>query len=294
MDPEDALKFLSSIGDCELCVGSAPKFKVHVHSDHPDKVLEYFIQRGQVSEVFIHNMQLQSEERVEKLAEEAPHPQKDLAVVAVAVGSGNEEILKSLGVDEIVSGGQTMNPSTKDLADAAKNTNAKNVIFLPNNKNIIMAAKSACDVLDINASVVETRNVLSAFSAMMVFDPQDSMENNISAMNDSFSMLKVAEVTFAIKDSKDAHNNPIKEGDCIGIVDGNIEIVGKKIESVVMDLLKFLDAKNMGMLTILAGEGIDDKSYSKLVLRIENKYDNLEIDHQEGGQPLYPILFSLE
>ena len=294
LDTEDALKFLSSIGDCELCVGSTPKFKVHVHSDHPDKVLEYFIQRGQVSEVFIHNMQLQSEERVEKLAEEAPRPQKDLAVVAVAVGSGNEEILKSLGVDEIVSGGQTMNPSTKDLADAAKKTNAKNVIFLPNNKNIIMAAKSACDVLDINASVVETRNVLSAFSAMMVFDPQDSMENNISAMNDSFSMLKVAEVTFAIKDSKDAHNNPIKEGDCIGIVDGNIEIVGKKIESVVMDLLKFLDAKNMGMLTILAGEGIDDKSYSKLVLRIENKYDNLEIDHQEGGQPLYPILFSLE
>ena len=157
-----------------------------------------------------------------------------------------------------------------------------------------MAAKSACDVLDINASVVETKNVLSAFSAMMVFDKDESLDDNVEAMSDAFADLKEAEVTFAIKDSKDAHDNPIKEGDCIGIVDGNIEIVGKKVESVVMDLLKFLDAKNMGMLTILAGADIDDDTYSKLVLRIEKKYDNLEIDHQEGGQPLYPILFSLE
>lgn len=294
LDTEDALKFLSSVGDCELCVGSIPKFKVHVHSDHPDKVLQYFLKRGQVSEVFIHNMQLQSEERVEKLNEESTQPEKELGVVAVAVGEGNTEILKSLGVDIVVSGGQTMNPSTKDLADAAKKTNAKNVIFLPNNKNIIMAAKSACDVLDINGAVVETKNVLSAFNSMMVFDETDSLENNVEAMTDSFADLKEAEITFAIKDSKDAHDNPIKQGDCIGIVDGNIEVVGKKIESVVMDLLKFLDAKNMGMLTILAGADIDEDTYSKLLLRIEKKYSNLEIDHQEGGQPLYPILFSLE
>ena len=294
LDTEEALKFLSSVGDCELCVGSAPKFKVHVHSDHPDKVLKYFLQRGQVSEVFIHNMQLQSEERVEKLTEQASLPEKELGVVAVAVGEGNSEILKSLGVDVVVSGGQTMNPSTKDLADAAKKTNAKNVIFLPNNKNIIMAAKSACDVLDVNASVVETKNVLSAFNAMMSFDESASLDDNAEAMTEAFDSLKVAEITFAIKDSKDAHDNPIKEGDCIGIVDGKIEIVDKKIETVVMKLLEFLDAKNMGMLTILAGADIDEKTYSKLVLRIEKKYDNLEIDHQEGGQPLYPILFSLE
>ena len=132
-------------------------------------------------------MQLQSEERVEKLAEEKPQPEREIAVVAVAVGDGNAEILKSLGVDEIVSGGQTMNPSTKDLADAAVRTNAKNVIFLPNNKNIIMAAKSACDVLDINASVVETKNVLSAFSAMMVFDKDESLDDNVEAMSDAFT-----------------------------------------------------------------------------------------------------------
>ena len=298
LDTEKALKFLASIGDCELCVGSAPKFKVHVHSDRPDKVLEYFVKTGQIAEVFIHNMQLQSEERVEKLSNEEQvkksGPKKQIGVVAVAVGNGNVEILKSLGVDEVVSGGQTMNPSTKDLADAANRCNAKSVIFLPNNKNIIMAAKSACDVLDFDSCVVETRNVLSAFNAMMVFDPDTDLKDNIEAMNDAIEGLSVGEITFAIKDSKDSHNKPIKNGDCIGIVDGEIEVSGKKIDSVLMKLLDTLDAKNKSMLTILAGEDISDNDFNKMIVKIEGKYKDLEIDHQIGGQPLYPILFSLE
>ncbi len=298
LDTEKALKFLASIGDCELCVGSAPKYKVHVHSDRPDKVLEYFVKTGQIAEVFIHNMQLQSEERVEKLSNEEQvkksGPKKQIGVVAVAVGNGNVEILKSLGVDEVVSGGQTMNPSTKDLADAANRCNAKSVIFLPNNKNIIMAAKSACDVLDFDSCVVETRNVLSAFNAMMVFDPDTNLEDNAEAMTDAIADLSVGEITFAIKDSKDAHNKPIKDGDCIGIVDGEIEVSGKKIDSVLMKLLDTLDAKNKSMLTILAGEDISDDDFNKMIVKIEGKYKDLEIDHQIGGQPLYPILFSLE
>lgn len=289
---------MSSIGDCELCVGAAPKFKVHVHSDSPDKVLKYFLKQGQISEVFIHNMQLQSEERVEKLAEtpeqQANKEHKSMAVVAVAVGSGNVEILKSLGVDIVVSGGQTMNPSTKDLADAAKAANADNVIFLPNNKNIILAAKSACDVLDCNAAVVETKNVLSAFSAMMCFDPNETLGNNVAMMTDSFEDIKVAEITFAIKDSKDAHNNPINNGDCIGIVDGKIEIVDKTVEAVVEKLLRYMQAQDMGMLTILAGSDMQQANFDNLVKNIENCYNNLEIDAQCGGQPLYPIIFALE
>ena len=298
LDPQEALKFLASIGDCELCVGCAQKFKVHVHSDNPDKVLAYFLKYGQVSEVFIHNMQLQSEERVEKLSKEEPEiqrqPNKEIAVVAVAVGEGNTEILKSLGVDVVVSGGQTMNPSTKDLADAAKRANAKNVIFLPNNKNIILAAKSACEVLDVKACVVETKNVLSAFSAMMVYDKDASLEDNIQAMNEAFAKIEVAEITFAIKDSKDAKNKPIKNGDCIGIVDGEIVSVGNKLETVTMNLLKQLNANEKDMLTILSGEGISAEDFDKLISKIEAKYKDIEIDKQNGGQPLYPILFSLE
>ncbi|MCD8316648.1 MAG: DAK2 domain-containing protein, partial [Eggerthellaceae bacterium] len=132
------------MGDCELCVGDVPKFKVHVHSNHPEQVLAYFLQRGQVSEVFIHNMELQSQDRNRKLEEEEEKAQaKPLGFVAVAAGEGNKEILKSLGVDVVVSGGQTMNPSTKDLLDAANKINADAVILLPDNSNIIMAAQSA-------------------------------------------------------------------------------------------------------------------------------------------------------
>lgn len=299
LDTEEALKFLASIGDCELCVGATPKFKVHVHSDSPHKVLKYFLEKGQISEVFIHNMQIQSEDRIEKLNHDEEEidtskPKKELGLVAVAAGEGNTKILKSLGVDVVVSGGQTMNPSTKDLADAAIKAHAKKVIFLPNNKNIILAAKSACDVLEFDAKVLETKDVPSAFAALMAFDATCSIEENIENMSEAFEDLDIAEVTFAIKDSKDAYNNPIKEGDCIGISAGKIEVVGKEVEDVTMQLLKRLGADEKDMLTILAGSDINSSDFEKLVSHIEEKYEDLEIDSQDGGQPLYPIIFSLE
>ena len=159
LDADEALEFLATMGDCELCVGATPKFKVHVHSNTPDKVLAYFLERGQISEVFIHNMQLQSEERTEKLAAEEQGEHKALGFVAVAAGEGNAQILKSLGVDVVVSGGQTMNPSTKDLLDAVNRVNADAVIILPNNSNIIMAANSAAQISEKPCGVVPTKSV---------------------------------------------------------------------------------------------------------------------------------------
>lgn len=300
LDTEETLKFLSSIGDCELCVGAKPKFKVHVHSDNPSKVLAYFLERGQISEVFIHNMQLQSEERVEKLSDnneendDKPKEQKEIGIVAVAVGDGNVKILKSLGVDVVVSGGQTMNPSTKDLADAAISANAKNIIFLPNNKNIIMSAKSACDVLDINAEVIETKNLPSAFNAMMNFDADASFEDNVNNMKEAFADIKTAELTFAIKDSKDANNKPIKKGDCIGVVENSIQVVEKNIYDTVFGLLDYMKAQDCCMLTMLAGEDLSDDDLENLLNNIEEKYPDLEIDSHKGNQPLYPVIFSLE
>ena len=170
LDKDAALEFLSTMGDCELCVGEVPKFKVHVHSDHPDQVLKYFLDHGQISEVFIHNMQIQSAERTEKLAAEEQAERKPLGFVAVAAGSGQAEILKSLGVDVIVSGGQTMNPSTKDLLDAAGSVNADAVIILPNNSNIIMAANSAAELSETPCAVVPTKSVPQAFSALFAVD----------------------------------------------------------------------------------------------------------------------------
>ena len=297
LDREDALDFLATMGDCELCVGAVPRFKVHVHSNHPDQVLAYFLERGQVFEVFIHNMDLQSIERNEKLVSEKENTsavRKAFGVVAVAAGEGIAKILKSLGVDVVVSGGQTMNPSTADLLDAVKQTNADKVVILPNNSNIIMAANSAAQLAEVECGVVPTKSVPQAFSAMFGFDADASLEDNVEAMTDAFADVKTGEVTTAIKDSHDAKGGDIAEGDVIGIADGSIDAVGKNIEDVVMDLLAEMEAEDADTCTILAGADYSDDELEALVERIEETYDEIEIDAHRGEQPLYPIIMSVE
>lgn len=294
LDPEEALDFLHTMGDCELCVGSVPKFKVHVHSNTPDKVLAYFLERGQISEVFIHNMKLQSEERSAKLEQEQEAEAKPIGFVAVAVGSGNAAILESLGVDYVVSGGQTMNPSTKELLDAVNSVNAEAVIILPNNSNIIMAAQSCSEVSDKPCAVVPTKSVPEAFSAMFAFDETASLEENVEAMTEARDEVKTGEVTRAIKDSKDVHGNPIHDGDVIGIADGELEVVSDSIEDATMRILEVLEAEDADTLTILAGEDYTDDAFEALIERIEEAYEDLEIDSHRGEQPLYPIVLSVE
>lgn len=295
LDPEEALDFLGTMGDCELCVGSTPKFKVHVHSNNPDQVLKYFLDRGQVSEVHIHNMDLQSQERNERLAQEAVAvPDKPIGFVAVAPGSGNAKILKSLGVDVVVSGGQTMNPSTKDLLEAVQRVPSESVIILPNNSNIIMAANSACEMSEKDCAVVPTKTVPQAISAMFVASEEASLEENVEAMADAIQDVLTGEVTTAIKDSKDAHGNPIHEGDVIGIADGSIEAVAHSVEDAVMGLLGAFDTEDADTLTLLAGEDFSQEDLEALSERIEEAYPDIEVDAQRGEQPLYPIIFSVE
>ena len=297
LDKDEALDFLATMGDCELCVGSNPKFKVHVHSNHPNKVLEYFLERGQIFEVFIHNMDLQSVERQEKLAAEqaeAAPAHKAFGVVAVAAGEGNAKILRSLGVDVVVSGGQTMNPSTKDLLDAVEAANADNVIILPNNSNIIMTANSAAELAEVPCGVVPTKSIPQAFSALFGYDPEAALDENLESMNDAFSEVKTGEVTTAIKDSHDSAGNAIAEGDVIGIADGSIDAVGTSVDKVVLELLDQMEAEDADTLTLLAGEDFSDESLEELVELIEQKFDDLEIDAHRGEQPLYPIIMSVE
>lgn len=295
LDIDETLDFLATMGDCELCVGAAPKFKVHVHSDTPNKVLEYFLDRGQISEVFIHNMELQSADRLAKIAaEDKEAERKPLGFVAVAAGEGSARILESLGVDVVVSGGQTMNPSTKDLLDAAERVNADAVIILPDNSNIIMAAHSACELSDKPCGVVPTKSVPQAFAAMFAVDPEASIEDNVSTMTEAASGVLTGEVTTAIKDSKDSSGGPICEGDVIGIADGSIDAVGSDVESVVLELLKKMEAQDFDTLTLLAGKDLSDDSLDAIVDSVENEFEDLEIDAQHGGQPLYPVVFSLE
>ena len=298
IDVDAAKEFLPTMGDCDLMVGMHPNFKVHVHSNRPDQVLQWFLEHNaQISEVHIHNMQLQTVARTESLAADEAAPaaeRKPFGFVAVAVGEGNAKILKSLGIDVVVSGGQTMNPSTKDLLDAANSANADNVIILPNNSNIIMAAQSAAELAEMNCGVVPTKSVPQAFAAMFGFDESASLDENVEAMTESFADVKTGEVTTAIKDSKDAHDNPIVAGDVIGIADGSIEAVGHSVEEVVLSLLDAMEAEDADTMTILAGADFDDEALDALVEKIEEQFDDLEIDQHRGDQPLYPVIFSVE
>lgn len=294
LDPQAALDFLQTMGDCELCVGNAPIFKVHVHSNTPNEVLAYFLDKGAISEVHIHNMKLQSEARSASLEEEQQAEKKPIGFVAVAAGSGNAAILESLGVDVVVSGGQTMNPSTKELLDAVNKVNADAVIILPNNKNIIMASQSCADVSEKPCAVVPTTSVPEAFSALFVFDELASLETNVEEMTEAAAEVKTGEITHAIKDAKDAHGNPIKDGDTIGIADGSIEVVSDNVADATLGVLAAMDADDADTLTILAGEDISEEEFEALVDRIEEAYEDLEIDSHRGEQPLYPIILSLE
>ena len=295
VDADAAKEFLPTMGDCDLMVGMHPNFKVHVHTNRPDEVLGWFLDHGaQISEVHIHNMQLQSAARTDALAAEEAAERKPLGFVAVAAGEGNARILESLGVDVVVSGGQTMNPSTKDLLDAVGAVNADAVIILPNNKNIIMAAQSACDLSDTPCAVVPTRSVPEAFAALFGFDEGAGLQENVESMTEAYAEVRTGEVTRAIKDSKDAHDNPIKEGDVIGIADGSIEAVGSSVDDVVLSLLAAMGAEEADTLTILAGEDLSDGAFEGLVERIEGAFGELEVDAHRGDQPLYPVVMSVE
>ena len=247
-------------------------------------------------------MDMESHDRTAKIAAdqaaegEKDRPRKALGFVAVAAGSGEEEILRSLGVDVVVSGGQTMNPSTADILEAIESANADNVIVLPGNGNIRMAAEaaaSACE--DAHVAVVPTKTVLQGFSAMFVVDPEASLEDNVEAMTEAIQGVRGGEVTTAVRDSQAADGTPIHDGDVMGIQDDSIDVVGSDVMQVTLDLIaKMQDEEEGDSLTILAGQDMDDESFEALVAAIEDAQPDLEVDPHRGEQPLYPVIFSIE
>ena len=299
-DEDECLAFLASMGDCELLVGAYPDYKIHVHSNTPNLVLEHMLQLGQVYEVFIHNMDMESAERTAKIhADEdaaAAVPPKPLGFVAVAAGSGQAEILKSLGVDEIVSGGQTMNPSTADLLDAVSRVNAESVIILPNNGNIRMAAEAAASACtDKRVAVVPTKTVPQAFSALFAVLPDSSLEDAVAAMTEALSEVRDGEVTTAVRDSSASDGSPIHAGDVMGIIGGSIDVVGSDVKQVTLDCINRMQEDEEGdSLTILAGSDLSDEAFADLIAAIEEAQPDLEIDSHRGEQPLYPVIFSIE
>ncbi|MBE6468605.1 MAG: DAK2 domain-containing protein [Coriobacteriaceae bacterium] len=302
-DEEEALAFLASMGDCELLVGAYPDYKIHVHSNTPNLVLEHMLELGQVYEVFIHNMDMESRERTAKIHEDqdaapaAPaDPAKPLGFVAVAAGSGEAEILTSLGVDVVVSGGQTMNPSTADLLDAVSKVNAETVVILPNNSNIRMAAEQAAAASEVKrVVVVPAKTVPQAFAALFAVVPGAPADEVVEAMTEALDDVRDGEVTRAVRDSQASDGTPIHDGDVMGIIGGSIDIVGADVAEVTLACINRMQDEEAGdVLTILAGQDMDDDAFQALIERIKEAQPDLEIDANRGEQPLYPVIFSIE
>ena len=295
---EDATRdFLATQGDCELLVGAYPDYKIHVHTDRPDHVLDHMLAIGQIFNVFIHNMDMEAHERTEKIAQDkaAEAPVKPLGVIAVAAGSGQAEILRSLGVDVVVEGGQTMNPSTADILAAAKQARAEQVIVLPNNGNIIMAAQSAAAAADFPMAVVTTRSVPQGFSAMFAFNPAASLEDNAAAMAEVLPGVHDGEITHAVRDSQTVNGDAIHSGDVIGLVDDKVTYVGSDVCDMCVEMVKAMQADIEGdTLTILAGLDMPQDEFEALVERLEDAVPDLDVDAHRGEQPLYPIVLSIE
>ena len=296
-DKEVALDHLATIGGSELIVGDAGQYKVHVHTDNPATVLAYHLEFGQLAEVHIHNMrQQQSESQAVQGAPAKQVEHKSIAVIAVASGEGLANILTSLGVDYVITGGQTMNPSTQDFVDAADKLSADSFILLPNNKNIVMAAQAAAAALPVPAAVVPTTNVPAAFSAMLMFDQAATdLEELAEEMLESAEEVHYGEVTTAIKDSKAPAVGDIKEGDIMGIINSkDIEVIGSEVEEVALELLPKLSAASCENLTIIAGLDFSDDQLEALADKVKETFPDLEIDAQRGNQPLYPVLLAVE
>ena len=297
---EDAnLRYLASMGDCELLVGANPDYKIHVHTNRPDRVLRHMLHRGQIFNVFVHNMDLEAQERTEAVRadkEAGEGPRKALGFVAVAAGSGQADILRSLGVDVVVEGGQTMNPSPADILTAIEQAHADAVIVLPDNGNIRMAAEAAAEACTTcKAAVVPTKSVLQAFSAMFVADPEGALEDNVDEMNDAIAEVRDGEVTTAVRDSQAADGSPIHAGDVMGIEGGAITVVGSDVIDVTVRVVNRMQEEEEGdTLTILAGADLSEEDFQALQDAIAEDQPDLEIDAHRGEQPLYPVVFSIE
>jgi len=296
IDLEAVRGYIASAGGSELAVGSGDTYKVHVHTNDPGSVLAYMTGIGEVAEVHINNMRKQTAARAEGIRAQGAPAEKGApapyGIVSVAAGDGLKAILGSLGVDVIVNGGQTMNPSTAELLEAVASVNAERVLILPNNKNIIMAAQQAAAHADRPVGVVPTRSVPEAFAALFEFNEDAELSENLEAMSEAAATVRTGEVTTAIKDSK-GKGGPIKAGQIIGIAGGEIEVVGDDVTQVALDLLRVILGEGETV-TLLAGLDYTDDQLTALEARVAQEFPDADVESHRGDQPLYPLIVSVE
>ena len=290
-DLDQFREHLSNLGDSLLAVSDGEVAKVHVHTEHPGDVFTYGKKFGQLGKIKIDNMRIQHETILENNEEQ--EESVDFAVIAVASGHGIRELFKSEGVNRIISGGQTMNPSTKDIMDAITKSGAKKAIILPNNGNIIMAAKQAAEVSDIPVGIVPTKTISQGLTAMLSFDPDASVEENVEAMSEDLDTVKSGEVTKAIRDTK-IDDIQVKKDDYLGIVDGTIKVDNPDLVDTTVSMIEKMLDEDSEIITIMYGSDATREEADAVVKKLEASHDDLEFEIHDGGQPVYYFLVSVE
>lgn len=301
---------LSDRGDSMLVVGTDEVVKIHIHVKNPGNILDYAIQFGSLHEVGIHNMLSQNEAMAHALKnkeKEAPlesTEQTSLAmeeqtlnkhgIVAVAMGQGIAEVLKSLGVDEVIFGGQTMNPSTEDLVEAVQKISAKNIYILPNNGNIVMAANQVKDIVtDKNVFIIPTKSIPQGISALVNYDPEGNAEENAQNMEKGLTQIQSGEVTYAVRDSQFG-DLEISEGDILGLIEDVIQLTGQEALQVAQATLEKMEWREHDLVTIFYGEETSQEEAEKLREWLENDVPSIEVELYPGHQPLYYYILGVE
>lgn len=287
---------LSGYGDSLLVISDDEVAKIHIHSEEPGKVLTYGQQFGSLISMKIENMRQQhidivgEDFRKGEPKKTATHP---YAVVTVAMGEGVAELLRSIGASYVIEGGQTMNPSTEDIVNAVKSIGAERVLILPNNKNIIMAAEQAAELLDIEAAVVPTKDVPQGMAALLAFNANATVDENLKTMANASKQVKSGSVTFAVRDTS-IDGVTITKDDFMGISEGKIVISDASLERVTEELAKKLIDEDSEIVTILFGEDVNESDAEKLGGFIETLNSEVEVEIHNGKQPLYPYIISVE
>ncbi|MGM8214428.1 DAK2 domain-containing protein [Bacillaceae bacterium W0354] len=295
-DEEEYRQELSKHGDSLLVVSDEDVVKVHIHAEYPGEVMTIGQKFGSLINIKIENMREQHTAIVgdQKKKEEQPKKHVGLAVVTVSMGDGINEMFESLGASVVIEGGQTMNPSTQDIVEAIERANADQVLVLPNNKNIIMAAEQAEDLVECEVKVVPTKTVPQGMAAMLQYNPEGDLEEVHGAMCESIQYVKTGQVTYAVRDTQ-IEGKTIEKGNFMGILDGKIEAVNPNKMDAIKELLqKLIDDDEDEIVTILQGEEGTDEEIELIQKFIEDNYEDMEIEIHQGNQPIYSFIFSVE
>ena len=299
-------EYLSSIGDSLVVVSDDELIKVHVHTNHPGLAFEKGLTYGSLTRMKIDNMREEHQEKLAKAAakkkeqeqqkkeEKKQEPEKDYGFISVTIGEGINEIFQGLGVDYLIEGGQTMNPSTEDMLNAIEQVNAKTIFILPNNKNIILAAQQAQSLVeDKKIIVIPSKTVPQGISAIIAFDPSQTVEDNIAGMTEAMSYVKTGQVTYAVRDTS-IDGKAIKMGDIMGIGDDGIQALSQDVHQTTMELVDHLVDEDTELICLYYGDEVQEDDANALLDALEKKYKNCDVELHYGGQPIYYYVISVE